>query len=306
VRKVNLRNLPSRSIAIFSSAPPKIRSRAITDSDLSDVAGLLARGFPRRRRQHWLLALERLATHPTISSLPKYGYLLECDNTSVGVILLISTAIQANGAPAVRCNLSSWYVEPAYRAHAALLYSRALRHKDVTYINISAAAHVLPIVEAFGFSRYSNGQFAALAALSPAPIRQPIRVVTSRQHPSVFFEPSEADLLKAHAEYGCISFWCITPERAYPFVCLPRIVKGFLPCAQLIYCRDIEDFVRFARPIGWFLARRGRPFVLIDSNHPIPGLLGKYFDGVSPRYFKGLAQPRIGDLAFTEAALFGL
>jgi hypothetical protein len=65
----------------------------------------------------------------------------------------------------------------------------------------------------------------------------------------------------------------------------------------------MEDFIEFARPIGSYLALHGRPFVLIDSKGPIPGLVGRYFDGASPKYFKGPVVPRLGDLAFTEAAM---
>ena len=87
---------------------------------------------------------------------------------------------------------------------------------------------------------------------------------------------------------------------------VPRRVKGIVPCAQLIYCRDIADLVRFARPIGRFLARHGRPLVIIDSNGPIPGMVGKYFDGKLLKYFKGPDRPMLGDLAYTEAVMFGL
>jgi hypothetical protein len=83
-------------------------------------------------------------------------------------------------------------------------------------------------------------------------------------------------------------------------------VKGVIPCTQLIYCRNIEDFIRFVRPIGRYLARRGRPVVIIDSNGPIPGLVGKYFDGKVPKYFKGPERPSFGDLAYTEAVMFGI
>jgi hypothetical protein len=34
--------------------------------------------------------------------------------------------------------------------------------------------------------------------------------------------------------------------------------------------------------------------------------MGKYFDGVAPKYFKGPTRPRLGDLAYTEAAMFGM
>ena len=59
------------------------------------------------------------------------------------------------------------------------------------------------------------------------------------------------------------------PIRSYSG---PALVKRAIPCAQLIYCRDVGEFVRFAGPIGRNLARRGKPFVIIDSNGAIPGL----------------------------------
>jgi hypothetical protein len=74
--------------------------------------------------------------------------------------------------------------------------------------------------------------------------------------------------------------------------------------AHLIYCRAVDEFVRFARPIGWWLALRGKPLVVIDSNGPIPGLIGRYYGENQPKYFKGPERPRCGDLAFTESVMF--
>ena len=62
---------------------------------------------------------------------------------------------------------------------------------------------------------------------------------------------------------------------------------------------------KFARPIGRYLTARGRPLVIIDSNRPIPGLVGKYFSNMAPKYFKGPDRPNFGDLAYTEAVMFG-
>jgi hypothetical protein len=84
------------------------------------------------------------------------------------------------------------------------------------------------------------------------------------------------------------------------------VVKGRIPCAQLIFCRDVFDFVRFAGPIGRLLARRGRPFVIIDANAPIPELLGWYGRRKMPKYFRGPQPPRLGDLAYTEHAVLGV
>jgi hypothetical protein len=78
-----------------------------------------------------------------------------------------------------------------------------------------------------------------------------------------------------HRTYGCGSLWCVAGGR----VLMPRLVKGFIPCAQLIYCRGIDEFVRLARPLGRYLAVRGRPLVIVDANGAIAGLRGLYLDG---------------------------
>ena len=256
-----------------------------------------------RSAGYWFRALNRLAKHNTPAGMPKFGYLLESAGAPVGVILLISSLTRERDTLAIRCNLSCWFVEPNFRLYAPLLISRAIQRTDVTYLNVSPAKHTQPIVEAQGFVRYSNGQF--VAPVFPF-VRRSVRtqVIGSDVYPDAYFEPFERELLLAHAKYGCISIWCVTKERARPFIFFPRIVRRVIPCVQLIYCRHIEDFVRFAQPIGSYLAVRGRPLVLIDSNGPIRGLVGKYIDGSAPKYFKGPIPPRLGDLAYTESAMF--
>ena len=289
----------------YQSSHRNIRCRQILDSDANGVAAILARAFPRRSVRYWLRALERLSRRSAPPGLPRYGYLLDNDGTPVGVLLLIFSTVRTGDASTIRCNVSSWYAEPAFRVHAPLLALQALKTKSVTYVNISPLPHTRPVIEALGFSRYSSGQFVAIPLLSGNAAGGG-NVTSGEIEPRVPFEPYDRDLLLDHTKYGCISLWCTTSERAYPFVFLPRLVKGLVPCVQLVFCREVKDFVRFARPLGSFLAWRGRPLVLIDCNAPIPGLVGRYFEGVSPKYFKGPEQPRLGDLAYTEAVMFGL
>jgi hypothetical protein len=285
---------------------PAIRCRQITDADVPAITALLARGFPSRDAQFWRHALQQLGSRQPPPGLPQYGYLLESDNKPVGTILLICAHVQSGDTSVRRCNLSSWYVEPAFRSYAALLVTRALAHKDVTYLNVSAARHTWPIIEAQGFARYSDGVFVAVPALNGLSGNPRVTILDARTQPPVPFDPLEQDILVQHAELGCISRWCVTPERAYPFVFRPRRVKKLLPCAQLIYCREVGDFVRFAGPIGRCLLRYGKPLVIIDANAPIQGLIGVYRRGSMPRYFKGPQQPRLGDLAYTEYAVIGV
>jgi hypothetical protein len=45
--------------------------------------------------------------------------------------------------------------------------------------------------------------------------------------------------------------------------------------------------------------------VLLDACGPAPGLVGRFFKDRAPKYFRGARPPRLNDLAYTEAVLFG-
>lgn len=284
----------------------KVRARQIVDSDISRVADLLAKGFPGHSRAFWLRAFARLANRSSPDGLPRYGYLLENDDAPVGVILLIFAQLRTGSGCTTRGNVSSWYVEPTFRSYAALLISCALRHKDITYLNVTAAPSTRAIAEAQGYLRYNRGIFVAAPVLSSRSCAAAVRPASVERQPHGQIEPWEQNLLLEHARYGCISLWVETAERAYPFVFRVRRLKGIVPYPQLVYCRDVQDLARFAGPVGRFLLSRGHLFVAIDSDGAIEGLAGKYFDGRMPKYFKGRDRPRLGDLAYTEIAMFGV
>ena len=97
---------------------PPLRCRQIGEADIAAVAALLGRGFPNRTRQFWSDALARLTRREPPPGFPKYGYLLESGEVPVGALLLICSTMREDGRLATRCNLSSWYVEPSFRAYA--------------------------------------------------------------------------------------------------------------------------------------------------------------------------------------------
>ena len=84
-----------------------------------------------------------------------------------------------------------------------------------------------------------------------------------------------------------------------------RRKKVGLPVAYLAYCRDLNEFVRFAGPLGRFLLAHGFALVVLDCNGPISGLIGLYSGGF-PRYFRGPVKPRLGDYSYSERVMFGV
>jgi hypothetical protein len=282
------------------NAPARVRCRQIAEADLDAVSAFLTVGFPIRTRDYWTRGLERMRVRDVPADHPRFGYMLESDGRSVGVVLLIFS--ERDGG--VRCNVSSWYVDPEFRSFAPMLTSAAMKLKHVTYVNTSPAEHTRPILAAKDYVRYSDGQFVALAALSNPGRAWRVRPFNPDDARHRLFE--EAALLQRHADDGCTVLVCETPDGPEPFVLIPRrVLYSPLRLMQMIYCRDTRAFARCAGPLGRALMKQGAGAVILDANGPLWGLIGLYFRGKAPRYFRGPTAPRLNDLAFTEAVVFG-
>lgn len=288
----------------MSSSTFPVRCREIGDDDLPGVAALLAEGFDRHSVRFWREGLERLRRHGGVSGYPRFGYLLEAEGRPVGVLLLIFSPLGGAGEPPVRCNVSSWYVRPDARGFAPLLVSRALRFKEVQYVNTTPAPGTIAIIEAQGYQRYASGLFYGVGLWStPAPGCQ-VKLVDETLRPGTDLSAREVRLLLDHRELGCLSMVCIDEGRRIPFVFGARRVRGILPYGCLYWCRDMADFHAYARPLSRMLLRKGLPIVRIDANGPVTSLKGVYFD-IKPKYYRGPWRPRLGDLAYTELAVIG-
>jgi hypothetical protein len=291
---------------MISSQQSGIVCRLIAEDALDGVVECLTRGFPERPKTYWTAALDRLSRRPEIADHPRYGYALFSEGVVVGVLLQIVS--RADGAPegAIRSNLSSWCVDKEHRGYAPLLHMTSVRRKEATYLNISPAMHTRKVIEAFGFRRYSNGQIVAAPLLSPREPDVSVRPFVKDGPDAGLLPAGERALLADHAVFGCRVLLCVKDGAAYPFVFLDRkIFRRLVPCPQLIYCRGLDEFVRFAGAIGRHLMFRTGPFCLVDAAGPMAGLAGKYFAERAPKYFKGPTPPRLGDLSYTELVLFG-
>ncbi|WP_312015547.1 acyl-CoA acyltransferase [Bradyrhizobium liaoningense] len=279
-----------------------MKVREIAESDLPAIAALLTKGFAFRSNEYWRRGLARHAQRARPAGYPAFGYCLDRGGVPVGVILLLFSELHADGETVIRCNVSSWYVEPEFRMFGSQMVRAATRDKSVTYFNITPAPHTWATVEAQGFSVYCRGQmYGALALSRPAPRAT---VEQFREDHADGLSAFEADLLRQHASFGCLSVVVRAGETCHPFVFQKHLVKDLVPVYRLLYCRDTAELVRFAGNIGRFLAKRGGLLVRFDANHPASGIVGWYSEKRGRKYAKGPRPPRLGDLAFTEAALF--
>ncbi len=288
---------------MVNEAEPRVRRREITEADLSGVTDLLVRGFPARPRAYWERGLARMGERPPVEGCPRYGFLLDAGAGPCGVALTLFGTVDVGGGRAIRCNLSSWTVDPAYRMQAAMLIARALKRRDVTFTNISPAPHTWATIAAQGFRVYAEGQVLVAPALARSGATG--RAVTD---PRAWRDLPEGQLLDDHARYGCTSLVVESRGGLHPFVFLPfRIRSGRmpLPLMQLIYARDLADVSRCAGPIGRALLRHGALGLVMDGE-PEPGgppVLRRLRR--ARKYVKGPHPPRLGDLSYTEKVIFG-
>lgn len=294
-------------VKLLTSKEEKVLCRPIDDGDIDAVVACLQRGFPDRPRQYWERAFARMARRPTIEDYPRYGHALIVDGNLVGVLLQIFSRRDTAEGGSIRCNLSSWCVDKEHRKHSLMLHMNCVKRNEVTYINISPAEHTRKTIEALGFRRFSEGQMI-LAPILSAP-QGKVRVIAfAADGPDApLLSENERRILAEHAAMGCRALVCVKDGQAYPFVFQPRaVVRSLIPCSQLVYCRDVSEFVRFANAIGRYLLFRGGPFCIVDAMKNLPGMFGWFVSGrTPPKYFKGPMMPSLGDLAYTELVVLG-
>lgn len=287
----------------------KPRIREIAESDLDAIGDLLTRGFVHRNREYWMRGLRRQGARPRPPDTPCYGYLLENEGVPVGCLLLIYSSKIIDGEEATCCNVSSWYVDPLFRNYAALFASMTQKRKDVTYFNVTPAAATWPILQAQGFAPYCRGLYFSVPALARSGGGITVEPVAAETSSITGLPDADLEMLTRHAAYGGLSLVCHTAEGALPFVLFPlRKRRGVipLPALQLGYCRSLADYISCAGAIGRYLLRRGAPVIIIDANGPVAGLPGIYSEARGRKYFRGPQRPRLGDLADTELAIYGM
>ena len=174
-----------------------------------------------------------------------------------------------------------------------MLTKIAQRHKEVTYFNISPATWTWPIIEAQGFRAYCKGLFFSIPALSRVRAGMTVETVSAECTEIDGLSASDVELLTRHA-----ALWLPQPglprgrTRSLPFVLLPmRIRRGWIapPAMQLIYCRDVADYVACAGAIGRFLLGHGKISVILDANGPRRRPDRLLYRSARPQIFQGPA-----------------
>lgn len=274
--------------------------REITDDDLAAVRDLLVEGFPLRSGDYWTKGLANLRSLRRVKGFPRYGYLVDADHAPQGLLLTITSDHGVDGA---RTNFSSWYVREQYRQFALALFRHALELENTTFINPSPSDRVAPILKAFGFKPYTAG--VLMLDLRTAMRSGFSRVAVQRLDTRRIAALSEPDgqIAEDHLRMGCDVLRFETECRAGLVIHRRKWVKHALPCSQVILA-DPHLMIDLAGPAMRAFARRGSLLAFRDVSPAVEPAVGRVF-GRGIRYFKGAHAPPVGDLSYSELAVFG-
>jgi hypothetical protein len=274
--------------------------REIRDDDLEAVRALLVEGFPLRSDNYWAKGLANLASLPPVEGFPKYGYLVDADDAPQGLLLTITSD---RGAHGVRTHLSSWYVREGYRHFALLVLRHALDLQNTTFINPSPSDHVVRVLNAFGFEPYTAG--VVMLDLRMAMRRRSSRGAVQRLGIGDLADLSEPEgqIAEDHLRMGCDVLRLETDVRAGLLIHRRKWIRRSLPCSQVILA-DPDLVLELARPVVRALASRGSLLALCDVDQTREPAIGRVFRR-RIRYFKGAEAPPVGDLSYSELAVFG-
>jgi hypothetical protein len=102
---------------------------------------------------------------------------------------------------------------------------------------------------------------------------------------------------------GCDVLRLETDARSGLLIHRRKWIKRLLPCSQVIYA-DPGLIADLAGLVMRALASRGSVLALWDADYTREPAVGRVF-ARSIRYFKGADAPPVGDLSYSELAVFG-
>jgi len=285
---------------VAGNSVDKIRS--IAEADLPAVITLMCESFPRRDRAYFEAGLRRLAAREIPEGCETYGYLIDDDGPK-GAVLAISSWHGPPDARQLFVNISTWCVAPSHRGEMAReLYRRAGARDDAVNTNLSAALHTLKTLDRFNFRPWTTGQFAGFAFRSR---RSRAAALTPEQALARGMPEHQFRKLDDHRKLGCLTVCLEANGRIVPLVLLRRQIQRIVPAAQLIYCEDVAWLLDHGGALMWWLRLRGRTGLILDSNGPPPGMLGRFYPGKAGKYIRGQDPAIDVDHTYSEMVYLG-
>ena len=241
--------------------------RAATCADMTAVLRLLHTGFPDIPMAAWT----RLFDYAWTATPPTYGLVLEANEVIVGFLGAIYVERTIRSKPEQVCNLTSWYIAPAYRGWgAAMLNAMLALDPSSTYTVLTAAPLPKAICRAMRFTDIVDSSLAL-------PPLWHLRTLSRR--PEISFQPqafrchlstAEQRILDDHVATDCLhvlvragsqqAYMVIKRRRYRLHRWLPHV-----PASKVLYCGAPAVVAAHLEWVKLAILRRQRTLALVVS-----------------------------------------
>jgi len=279
----------------------------IQAGDMPSVRRVLAQGFPHQDAPFWEQGFLRWnqMSGRSDAAAPE-GFLLKAAGADVGVLLAFSSdRPRIGGGVQTITNVSSWYVDAAYRWKAPMMLRSALSDESHVYTDLTPSPEVDRINMALGFQPWSDGMLIAAAAPWAAMrSREPVEIKGFGAAGAELSSPEDRLMLEKHGAIGCLAALIRTPGGTSPLL-FRRIRRKGVLFAQLIYAQSRRMVIACLPAVMRFLLARGIVLLTIDVTRDLcpPGAI---FRPGRRRFFKGALDPDRLDYAYSEIVALGI
>ncbi|HJS86545.1 MAG TPA: acetoacetate--CoA ligase [Acetobacteraceae bacterium] len=257
---------------------PRIRPAGAQDVDALCaflVDAFRAAGIPAA-------AWRRLFDYPWFGEKPDFGFVLVDGAEIVGFLGTVYARRQTRKGTGIVCNLTSWYIRPAYRGWGTALLAAALRDDSITYTALTPGPLSRKVFKALGFAPLVERRIVMPPLFHPGTLRGP-RPVLSFDPPTVrrFLDERQQRIFDDHAPYDCLQMVLAAgPERAHIVVKrramslrrlhrrLPQSVT--FPYSEILHCSAPPLLARYLEQVKLPILRRQRTLALVADAHLFP------------------------------------
>ncbi|GJD93961.1 hypothetical protein OCOJLMKI_1159 [Methylobacterium iners] len=281
---------------------------SIDACNATDALRVLERGFPNLDTAFWQKGLVRWNSLVDARKNDLYldGHIFQIFGKDVGVLLTFkSDRIRSDGTRYQMINLSSWYIDVAYRWRAPMMLRSVVRDERSVFTDLTPSPEVDRINVAVGFRDWSDGMLIA-AAVPWAAKRSPneVRLVELDDPRARDLGAQEREMLARHRAVGCLAAILCQPHGVAALL-FRLIRRRGIVFAQLLYAESRRMVIEHLPAVMRFLLARGVLLLSIDATRAqCPS--GTFFRPGRRRFCKGPIDPDRLDYACSELVAFGI
>ena len=258
---------------------------------------------PQITRERW----QRLFDYTWPVDEPARALVLRAGERHVGIVCTMYSDRLIAGRRERRCNVNSWYVEPAYRAQSLELMAAALSVPCDTMTALTPMRVHLPFYEQMGLQPLESG-LRILLPVPTAPLTSGFRATRDPQRIADLLDGEERTAFEQHRGQMC-QHLLIYGKSARCYIAFTRTAGRRVSFSHLHHIGHLDLFLAALNLVKFELYRaNGTFFTMIEERflrgHAIPA--SRPAGLKAPRLFRSRLRPEQIDNLHSEMVVLGV